>query len=140
MWHGWADSGIPAGSSIHYYLRAMRFLGGRQETLRFFRLFLLPGVMHCGGGEGSDRADLLTALARWVENGTAPEKIITTKLVDGTDMRARPVFPYPKTARYKGSGPVDDPDSWIAVEPAKVPEPARVLGYVDALPQARDTD
>jgi tannase/feruloyl esterase len=139
MWHGWADSGIPAGSSIHYYLRATEFFG-QHETESFFRLFLLPGVTHCGGGDGSDRADMLTTLDEWVEHGTAPERIITTKLIGGSEARARPVFAYPKSARYKGAGSVDDPANWTAVEPTRLPEPTRVRWYSDPRNGGRDDD
>ncbi len=132
MWHGWADSGIPARSSIDYYLRLLRLIGSREGTESFFRLFLLPGVTHCGGGDGADQLDALAILDAWVEQGKAPDVIATTKTESGTLTRKRPVYPYPKVAMYNGSGDVNDPASWKAIDPwsggAKIPEPTGVYG------------
>lgn len=129
MWHGWADTSIPAGSSIDYYLRAVNEFGGRSATDSFFRLFLLPGVHHCAGGDGADRVDTLTLLDKWVDQGTAPEMIVTTQETKGVVSRTRPVYPYPQVARYSGTGNVDDPASWTAVEPTTLPNPAPVPWY-----------
>jgi hypothetical protein len=129
MWHGWADTSIPAGSSIDYYLRATNAFGGRAAIESFFRLFLLPGVHHCAGGAGADRANMLTLLDTWVDQGIAPDVILTTKEGDGVVTRTRPVFPYPKVARYGGTGNVEDPLTWTAVEPATMPKVAGVPWY-----------
>jgi feruloyl esterase len=65
-------------------------------------VFLVPGVHHGGGGPGFTEFDSLTALENWVENGQAPEKLITGRLSNGVVERTRPVFPYPVLARYSG--------------------------------------
>jgi len=129
MWHGWADTSIPAGSSIDYYLRATNESGGRAAIESFFRLFLLPGVLHCSGGEGADRADTLTLLDRWVEEGKAPDVIVTTKESDGVASKTRLVYPFPKVAHYSGSGNPNDLSSWTAVEPTTQPTVAGVSWY-----------
>lgn len=126
MWHGWADSSIPAGSSIDYYLRSIKEFGGRVATESFFRLFLLPGVLHCGSVDGADRADTLTLLDRWVEQGKAPDVIVTTQNVMGRDEDATGVAGSKSRARYSGSGSADDLSTWTAVESTTLPTPAGV--------------
>ncbi len=104
MWHGWADAAMPATSSIGYYEGVMKLMGGRAETEDFFRLFLVPGVHHGGGGPGLTEFDALTALENWVEKGQPPEKLIACRSTNGVVERCRPVFPYPILARYSGKG------------------------------------
>ena len=72
LWHGWADGAIMATSSIGYYEDIMKFMGGRRQTEDFFRLFLVPGVHHSGGGSGLTEFDSMTVLENWVEKGDAP--------------------------------------------------------------------
>lgn len=117
LWHGWADGAIMATSSIGYYESVMKFMGGRSETEEFFRLFLVPGVHHGGGGPGLTEFDAMSALENWVENGQAPEKLIASRLIDGKTERSRPVFPYPVLARYSGTGDPTNADSFVPFEP-----------------------
>jgi feruloyl esterase len=113
LWHGWADGSIMATSSIGYYEEVMKFMGGRKQTEDFFRLFLIPGVHHGGGGPGLTEFDSLTALENWVENGRAPEKLIASRSVNGVIERSRPVFPYPVLARYSGKGDPKQAESFV---------------------------
>jgi feruloyl esterase len=71
MWLGWTVAGVPAGSSIRYY-KDVRAKLGAAATDAFLRLYMLPAVNHCGGGDGPDQVDLLTPLMAWVEDGVAP--------------------------------------------------------------------
>jgi feruloyl esterase len=125
MYHGWADSIVNPLDTIAFYETLAKAPGGGKQLQGSARLFLLPGVEHCGsgGGEGPDAVgsehglpapqvdaehDVLAALAQWVESGTAPEKLIATKYL-GDDpakpiVMQRPACPYPKKARYAGSG------------------------------------
>jgi feruloyl esterase len=83
------------------------------------RLFLMPGVGHCGGGVGPDRADFLGAIEAWRETGIAPDRIIATRS-PGRDAQAemsRPLCPYPQVARYSGTGSPDDATSFTCVRP-----------------------
>jgi len=73
------------------------------------RLFLAPGVFHCGGGPGPDRFDALTAIEDWVERGTPPASMIATK---ANEKLSRPLCPYPQLARYKGAGDPNDAASF----------------------------
>jgi feruloyl esterase len=69
LYHGWADPGPAPANTIAYLNAVGQTLGGSQES--WLRLFLMPGVGHCGGGRGPDRADFIGALDRWRESGVA---------------------------------------------------------------------
>jgi len=118
MWHGWADGAIPATSSIGYYEGVSKLMGGRKQTEDFFRLFLVPGVHHGGGGPGLTEFDALTALENWVEKGQAPDRLIAGRSVKGVVERSRPVFPYPVLARYSGEGDPKQAGSFVPVDPS----------------------
>ena len=116
LWHGWADQHITPQSTLEYY-DAMRDTMGERQVDRFARLYLLPGVAHCGGGAGPDTIDLLTPLMAWVEGGTPAGQVIASKVVNGAVTRTRPVFPFPTVARYIGSGSTDDAANFVAYTP-----------------------
>jgi feruloyl esterase len=88
----------------------MQQMGGREKTMQFARLFLIPGAGHGTGGIG--REDL-EATIRWVEEGVAPDKLINK----GPGDRRRPLFPYPELAKYKGNGSTDDADNFTSSLP-----------------------
>ena len=119
MWHGWADGAIPATSSIGYYEAVTKFMGGRKQTEDFFRLFLVPGVHHGGGGPGLTEFDALTALENWVERGQAPEKLIAQRSSSGIVERSRPLYPYPILAHYSGKGDPKRADSFMPFDPSR---------------------
>ena len=119
MWHGLADAGIMATSSIGYYQGVMKAMGGREKTEDFFRLFLIPGVHHCAGGPGLTDFDALTLLENWVEKGQPPAQLIAQRLANGVPERALPIYPYPVVARYSGSGDPKLAVSFVPVDPAK---------------------
>ncbi len=118
LWHGWADGAIMATSSIGYYEGVTKLMGGRKQTEDFFRLFLVPGVHHGGGGPGLTEFDTLTALENWVERGQAPEKLIAQRSSNGFVERSRPVYPYPILAHYSGKGDPKRADSFVPVDPS----------------------
>ena len=101
MYHGWNDPALSALATIGHYEAAKR---GDEELEDYIRLFLLPGVLHCGGGPGPGRVDWLEVVRNWVENGIAPERVIVTKSKGKKETMSRPVFPYPKKAVYDGKG------------------------------------
>jgi len=124
IYHGWNDAALPPMNTVNYFQSVVAELGQRQ-TDSFVRLFMAPGVQHCGGGPGPDsfgqmvtsaqsdpQHDLTLALERWVEQGVAPERVIATKRQGANPQapaaRTRPLCPYPQVARYKGSGSTDD--------------------------------
>jgi len=116
LWHGWSDGLIPARSTIQYHLAVAAKLGPAL-TPDHVRLFMAPGVNHCWGGEGPYQIDALSALERWVESGEAPERILATRPLDGGGTRTRPLCPYPRVARYAGTGSTDDHTSFACAEP-----------------------
>jgi Tannase and feruloyl esterase len=118
LWHGWADGAIMATSSIGYYEGVVKFMGGRKATEDFFRLFLIPGVHHGGGGPGFTEFDSFTALEEWVERGIAPDKLIASRMSNGAVERSRPVYPYPVQARYSGTGDSRKAESFTAFDPS----------------------
>ncbi len=102
LYSGMSDPVFSANDLIHYYQDIMRANGGATQTLQFARLFLLPGVNHCGGGPGLDSFDSLSALEAWVEEGVAPERIVARG--NAFPGRTRPLCPYPQTPHYNGTG------------------------------------
>jgi feruloyl esterase len=108
QYHGWADPGIPPGSSVNYYKSVLEAMGGKAKVNDSYRLFMVPGMGHCGGGDGTSTFDMVSALDQWVEQGKAPDQIVASKVVSGAVIRTRPLCPYPQVATYKGSGSTDD--------------------------------
>ena len=107
LWHGWADQHISPRGTIGYY-EAMQKTMGQANMDAYMRMYLLPGVAHCGSGEGLPTLDLVSAMVDWVENGKAPDAI-TTNRVDTANkvLASRPVYPYPSVAKYNGTGDVN---------------------------------
>ena len=123
MWHSWADAAPPPMETIAYYEAVEKHVGSRDRTQEFFRLFMIPGMDHCGISEGpgidrKDGFDPLTALELWVEKGVAPGSILTTKYDDdGKVLWTRPVCPYPQRAIYTGQGDIHDAANYSCGEP-----------------------
>lgn len=135
MWHGWEDPAISGLSAVNYYEQVLRH---NDDARDFFRLFMVPGMLHCGGGPGtnsfgqslpqarplssSPQHDILSALERWVEKGVPPKRIDAVKYVDDQPaqgvLRTRPLCAYPKVAVYRGSGSTDDAANFRCGPPA----------------------
>ncbi|MDH3293072.1 MAG: tannase/feruloyl esterase family alpha/beta hydrolase [Acidimicrobiia bacterium] len=118
LYHGYADPLITPYGTVAYYESVVDKMGGPEATAEFARLFLLPGMGHCGGGPGPSVVDYLTAMENWVENGVEPDELIASRPAgDGTVDRNRPVYPYPQVARYNGAGSIDDASNFGPVVP-----------------------
>ena len=115
MTYGWADAILQPMMGVRYYEQAVEENG--PDTPDFFRLFMVPGMAHCGGGVGPDRHDAMTAIIDWVEAGRAPDSIVASKVVDNEVVRTRPLCPYPQVARYTGQGSIDDQANFRCVAP-----------------------
>ncbi|HLK64011.1 MAG TPA: tannase/feruloyl esterase family alpha/beta hydrolase [Bryobacteraceae bacterium] len=107
MYHGWADQNVSPYGTVRYF-ESVREVMGPAKTDNNVRLFMEPGMGHCGGGEGPNTFDKIGVLDRWVEEGKAPESIIASHSTGGKVDRTRPLCPYPQVAQYKGSGSIDD--------------------------------
>jgi feruloyl esterase len=112
QFHGWADPQISPANSTQYYGRVVEALGGPHKIQDSYRLFMAPGMGHCGGGEGPNTFDMVAAIEQWVERGTAPDRIEASHSTNGVVDRKRPLCPYPQIAAYQGTGGIDDAASF----------------------------
>ena len=108
QYHGWSDPALAPQSSINYYNSVVKAMGGAKKTQESYRLFMVPGMAHCTGGEGTSTFDMLAALEQWVERGNAPPQISASRMADGAIDRTRPLCPFPQVAAYKGRGSTDE--------------------------------
>lgn len=118
IYHGWADQQVAPVASIEFYesLPAATFrTAGRTD--RWARLFMVPGMAHCSGGEGPDQFDKMAAIEQWVEQGKPPDQIIASQSMAGKVVRTRPLCPYPEVAQYKGSGKLTAAASFVCQTP-----------------------
>ncbi len=115
MYHGWNDTAIAPENSINYHASVLKKMGNKQED--WYRLFMVPGMMHCGGGPGPNQINWMGALERWREAGTAPEQLIATHVTGSQVDMTRPVCPYPQVATYKGAGSINDAASFSCKNP-----------------------
>ena len=115
MYFGWADPQLNPRMGLEYYENVMAKMGA--STPEFARLFMVPGMFHCGGGIGTSTFDTATALVRWVEEGQAPAAIPAARIVSGKTVRERPLCAWPEVARYKGSGSIDDASNFTCRRP-----------------------
>jgi feruloyl esterase len=139
---GWEDQSIAPMNTLIYYNQVKDVVSGHgdgagsfKKLQEFYRVFTVPGMWHCGNGEGPNafgnyftvgdtpvidaEHDILTALDQWVEKGVAPDKLIGTHYINNTPASGiqyqRPICPFPQLARYKGTGDTTKPDSFACV-------------------------
>ena len=137
-YQGWTDDAVPPDGTIRYYNLVADKMGGVDKVQSFYRLFMAPGMDHCTGGIGPNSIggaydwpapvrdaehDVASALARWVEHGEAPEKLIATHYQDNDPAKGiaaqRPLCVYPAAARYTGRGARNHAASWACTAPAE---------------------
>jgi hypothetical protein len=132
LYHGWNDPAIAPVNSINYYQSIVSAMG-RKNAEAFVRLYMAPGVQHCGGGPGPDffgedgpspmakdvHHSAQLAIEQWVERGVAPSEIIATKYAGrgpSADVQmTRPLCPYPQIAKYQGAGDSNDAANFACV-------------------------
>jgi feruloyl esterase len=112
MYHGWADPQVTPMGSVNYYNEVIKKLDASMAG-KSITLYMVPGMSHCGGGDGPNTFDTMAAIEQWIANGTAPNKILATHLTNGKPDRARPLCPYPQVAGYKGAGSTDDAANFV---------------------------
>jgi hypothetical protein len=115
MTYGWADQVLQPMMGVNYYERVTGRIG--PKTTDFFRLFMVPGMTHCAGGNGTDRFDSVSAIVDWVEKGKAPDVLNASRVVENKVVRTRPLCPYPKVARYSGQGSIDEAANFSCAQP-----------------------
>ena len=116
LYHGLSDQNFSAQTTINYYRTVLGAMGSDRSD-EWLRLFLAPGVGHCGGGDGPNSFDPLAALEQWVENGRPPATIIASRVTGGRVERTRPLCSYPQVAQYGGNGSIDEAASFTCALP-----------------------
>ncbi|MET0984975.1 MAG: tannase/feruloyl esterase family alpha/beta hydrolase, partial [Steroidobacteraceae bacterium] len=118
LYHGISDQIMTAKDTVQYYEALAKREGGFNNAAEHTRLFLVPGMLHCAMGPGTDDFDLVKTITEWVEGGKAPERIVAKneKLWPG---RTRPLCPYPTYAHYKGNGDPEKAENFECRTPAK---------------------
>ena len=113
-YHGWSDPQPTPLNSIDYFQRVQKTTG---DSSGFFRLFMVPGMGHCGNGPGTDQFDKIGLIRAWVEDGKAPAAVVAEHKTNGVTDRSRPLCPHPQAAKYKGSGSTDDAANFRCAKP-----------------------
>jgi feruloyl esterase len=115
IYHGWNDGGsggaISPENTVNYYSSVLTRMGPKQDD--WLRLFMVPGMAHCGGGPGPNQVNWMAALERWRESGTAPDRLIASRISDNRVSMTRPLCPYPQVAQYTGVGPTNDAANFV---------------------------
>jgi feruloyl esterase len=114
MIHGWSDARVTPLSSVIYYNNVLAALG-KDDAAGSIALFMVPGVGHCGGGVGADRAPWMRVMEEWTEQGRKPAQVLASRVRDGRVDRTRLLCAFPSVARYKGMGDPDDAANFSCV-------------------------
>ncbi len=114
IWHGWADPALPPQGTADYYLQVQAH---DPDAANYCRLFMIPGCLHCGSGPGTSEVDWLSVMADWVEHQKAPDRLVASKSEQGKTAMTRPLYPYPRSALYMGSGDPNSADNFGAKSP-----------------------
>jgi feruloyl esterase len=117
LYHGWNDTAISPGNSINYYSNVLSKMGQKQEG--WVRLFMAPGMQHCGNGPGPNQINYMGALERWRESGLAPDQLIASHVTGNRVDMTRPLCPYPQIAQYKGVGSTNDAANFVCKAPPR---------------------
>lgn len=117
--HGWGDAMVSASMSIDWFERMQAFMGGRKATADFAQLYVVPSMHHGSGGRGPYVFETQNLLEKWVEEGVAPDHIMLEDEPGVTPFRARPNYPYPAIAKYKGKGDPNLASSFKRVDPER---------------------
>jgi tannase/feruloyl esterase len=109
---GWNNALVPAGAVLDYYTRVTAKIGD-ENARRAVRLYMVPGMIECNGGPGTDTFDMLGVMRRWVERGEAPSQVPASRVEHGKVVRTRLLCPYPQVATYLGKGSTDDGKNFV---------------------------
>lgn len=117
IYHGWNDALIPPMNSVNYYRNVVSTVGGTEKAKNSIRLYMVPGMNHCQGGDGPSSFDMITTLEQWVERRAAPGRVIAAHVLNDTTDRTRPLCPFPQIAKYRRSGSTNDATSFSCAAP-----------------------
>ena len=113
LYAGWGDTGITPKNTVEYYSSVVNKMG-KKDAGDVARLFMVPGMGHCRGGDGPDTFDTIGTLEKWREKGQAP---MTMAAVNKNSGLARPLCAYPQYAKYKGTGDLKEAANWACTAP-----------------------
>ncbi len=116
MYHGWSDQQVTPQTSTIYYDKVVKTVG-KDAAAKGIALFMVPGMMHCQGGAGTDVFDKMGTIEQWVKSSEAPTQIVASHRTDGTVDKTRPLCRFPEIAKYKGSGDVNEAASFACARP-----------------------
>ena len=117
QYHGWSDPQIPPQHSVDYYNSVLEAMGGASKVQGSYRLFMVPGMQHCGGGPAPNQFNALGAIERWRESNASPDWIVAAHVANNKVDMTRPLCPYPKVAVYSGVGSVNDAANFVCKAP-----------------------
>ncbi len=119
IYHGWNDGAaggaISPLNTLDYYSSVLAKMGPKQQD--WLRLFMAPGMAHCGGGPGPNQFNALAAMERWRESGAAPAQIVAAHVTSNRVDMTRPLCPYPEVAVYRGIGSTNDAENFACKAP-----------------------
>lgn len=108
---GWNDTAISPGNTVDYYNSVLGKMGSKQDA--WIRLFMAPGMQHCGNGPGPNQVNFMAVLERWRESGTAPDQLTAYHVTNNRVDMARPLCSYPQLAQYRGTGSTNDAANFV---------------------------
>jgi feruloyl esterase len=115
MYHGWNDQLIAPENSINYYSSVLEKMGPNQDD--WYRLFMMPGMMHCRGGPGPNQFNVMGVIERWREANTPPSQIVASHVTDNRVDMTRPLCAYPQVAEWTGTGNTSDAANFVCRVP-----------------------
>ncbi len=111
IYHGWADPGVPPLGSVNYYKSVVDTVG--KKDAGSVRLFMVPGMGHCQGGDGTDKFNMVKAMESWVATNHAPDRIEASHMTKGQVDKTRPLCAYPQVAVYTRSGSTNEAANFV---------------------------
>ncbi len=109
---GWNNALVPAGAVLDYFHKVQATVSAARVR-QSVRLYMVPGMIECNGGPGTDTFDLLGAMRGWVEHGRAPSAVPASRVEHGRVVRTRPLCPFPQVATYRGRGSTDEASNFV---------------------------
>jgi feruloyl esterase len=111
IYHGWADPGVPPMGTVDYYKSVVDTVG--KNATDSVRLFMVPGMGHCAGGDGTDKFNMVKVMEEWRATNKPPERIEASHMTKGQVDKTRPLCAYPQVAVYSGSGSTNEAANFV---------------------------
>jgi feruloyl esterase len=118
IYHGWNDTQVAPDHSIMYFNKVVDRLGN-SVVGKSIQLYMVPGMNHCQGGTGTDTFDKMAVIEEWIDKGQAPDRIVASHMTDRRADKTRPLCPFGRVAKWKGTGSTDDAANFTCVSVAR---------------------